>query len=106
MKTVLIVLSAVVLSSTIASAATGTASIACYSGGTVVFSDATVNVPVIVSPITFGDPNDLWTATDSTTGVTTTVGGSGTTCVVTLTPASSASSKKSAVPHPGVARTP
>ena len=96
MKAVLIILSAVVLSSTIASAATpaqGTNAIACYSGGTEVFSDATVNVPVTVAPDAFGDPNDLFTAVDSTTGAVTVIGGSGTVCVVTFTPASSASSR-------------
>jgi len=104
MKAVLIILGAVVFSSTIALAATGTDSIVCYSGGTVVFTDATVNLPVIVAPVTFGDPNDLYTATDSTTGATTTVGGPGVVCVVTYTPASSTSSASSKTGvHPGIA---
>ncbi len=111
MKSVLIILGAVVLSAVIASAAMaqGTDSITCYSGGTAVFTDATVNVPVIVAPISPGDPNDLYTAIDSTTGAATTIGGSGTTCVVTYTPASSSSLSReteAAVAHPGVARTP
>jgi hypothetical protein len=111
MKAVLTILSAVVLSLTIASVvraqSTGTDSITCYSGGTVVFSDAAVNLPVIVAPISLGDPNDLYTATDSATGATTTIGGSGTTCVVTFTPASSTSSKsRPALAHPGISRTP
>jgi hypothetical protein len=110
MKAVLTILSAVVLSSAIASVAmaqaTATDGIVCYSGGTAVFTDATVNVPVIVAPVAFGDPNDLYTATDSATGVQTTVGGSGTVCVVTYTPASSSSSKesKAAGSRPGIAK--
>ncbi len=108
MKTVLMILGAIVLSSTIALAATatGTDGIVCYSGGTPVFTDPTVNVPVIVAPETFGDPNDLYTATDSATGVQTTVGGSGTVCVVTFTPTSSSSSSKSTAVHPGLTNKP
>jgi hypothetical protein len=111
MKVILLILSAVVLSSTIALAATGaTDSIACYSGGVAVFTDATVNFPVIVAPITFGDPNDIYSTTDSATGVTTSIGGPGTVCVVTYVPATSTSSSSkvstSTVVHPGLARTP
>jgi opacity protein-like surface antigen len=96
MKAVMTIVSAILLATAaIASAATPTVSITCYSGGTAVFTDNAVNFPVRVGPVRFGDPNDFFIATDTATGATTTIGGPGTVCVVTLTPASTTSARES-----------